>query len=163
MNKVLLVGRLTRDPELRTTPGGMAVTRFTIAVSQNFTNKNGERGADFINCSAWGRQADNISKYCRKGTLVSAEGRIRTGSYDAQDGTKRYTTEVVCDTVNFLSSKSASGDGNLSNYNTNTDFSNNSMVNDMPMDLPMETADLTEDPFKSFGEEITLSSDDLPF
>ena len=155
MNKVLLVGRLTRDPELRTTPSGMAVTRFTIAVSQNYTNKNGERGADFINCSAWGRQADNISKYCRKGTLVSAEGRIRTSSYDAQDGTKRYTTEVVCDTVNFLSSKNQSNDGNIKE-----DYA--SQVNDT-MNSPMETADLTEDPFKSFGEEITLSSDDLPF
>lgn len=156
MNKVLLVGRLTRDPELRTTPGGMAVTRFTIAVSQNFTNKNGERGADFINCSAWGRQADNISKYCRKGTLVSAEGRIRTGSYDAQDGTKRYTTEVVCDTVNFLSTKSGTSNDNMARVE-------NSFQDDMISSMPMETADLTEDPFKSFGEEITLSSDDLPF
>ena len=155
MNKVLLVGRLTRDPELRTTPSGMAVTRFTIAVSQNFTNRNGERGTDFINCSAWGRQADNISKYCRKGTLVSAEGRIRTSSYDAQDGTKRYTTEVVCDTVNFLSSRSASSDSA-----PRDDF-----ASDMPdmSTVAMETTDLTEDPFKSFGEEITLSSDDLPF
>ena len=159
MNKVLLVGRLTRDPELRTTPGGMAVTRFTIAVSQNFTNRNGERGADFINCSAWGRQADNISKYCSKGTLVSAEGRIRTSSYDAQDGTRRYTTEVVCDTVNFLSSKGASSEGAQRN-----DYMPQSNNNDMmDMVMPMETADLTEDPFKSFGEEITLSSDDLPF
>lgn len=159
MNKVLLVGRLTRDPELRTTPGGMAVTRFTIAVSQNFTNKNGERGADFINCSAWGRQADNISKYCRKGTLVSAEGRIRTSSYDAQDGTKRYTTEVVCDTVNFLSPKSANAEGTSRN-----DFiPQEDIMNSMSNNMPLETADLTEDPFKSFGEEITLSSDDLPF
>lgn len=158
MNKVLLVGRLTRDPELRTTPGGMAVTRFTIAVSQNFTNKNGERGADFINCSAWGRQADNISKYCSKGTLVSAEGRIRTSSYDAQDGTKRYTTEVVCDTVNFLSSKGSNSNGSDSASRNDYMSQNNDMV-----DMPMETADLTEDPFKSFGEEITLSSDDLPF
>lgn len=157
MNKVLLVGRLTRDPELRTTPGGMAVTRFSIAVSQNFTNKNGERGADFINCSAWGRQADNIAKYCRKGTLVSAEGRIRTSSYDAQDGSKRYTTEVVCDTVNFLSSKGSTGNSESTNSfaTQDDDIMNSSM--------PMETADLTEDPFKSFGEEITLSSDDLPF
>ena len=155
MNKVLLVGRLTRDPELRTTPSGMAVTRFTIAVSQNFTNKNGERGADFINCSAWGRQADNISKYCRKGSLVSAEGRIRTSSYDAQDGTKRYTTEVVCDTVNFLSSKGLSTDSN----GRDEFVPEASDIQNMPMD----TADLTEDPFKSFGEEITLSSDDLPF
>lgn len=159
MNKVLLVGRLTRDPELRTTPGGMAVTRFTIAVSQNFTNKNGERGADFINCSAWGRQADNISKYCRKGTLVSAEGRIRTSSYDGQDGTRRYNTEVVCETVNFLSSKSVGSDST-----PRTDFiPQDDMFNSAPSNMPMETADLTEDPFKSFGEEITLSSDDLPF
>ena len=156
MNKVLLVGRLTRDPELRTTPSGMAVTRFTIAVSQTFTNRNGERGADFINCSAWGRQADNISKYCRKGTLVSAEGRIRTSSYDAQDGSKRYTTEVVCDTVNFLSSKGSNGDTSQRNDNA---FQDDMMMGNMPI----ETADLTEDPFKSFGEEITLSSDDLPF
>ena len=167
MNKVMLVGRLTRDPELRTTPGGMAVTRFTIAVSQNFTNKNGERGADFISCSAWGRQADNISKYCHKGTLVSAEGRIRTGSYTAQDGTKRYTTEVVCETVNFLSSKGATNEGGNPEYPQN-DYSQNSYANNEPIsnmgnDMPMETADLTEDPFKSFGEEITLSSDDLPF
>ena len=153
MNKVLLVGRLTRDPELRTTPGGMAVTRFTIAVSEAFTNRNGERETNFINCSAFGRQADNISKYCHKGSMVSAEGRIRTGSYDAQDGTKRYTTEVVCDRVNFLSSKS--NDGSIATGN------NDYVVADsMP---EMETADLTEDPFKSFGEEITLSSDDLPF
>lgn len=158
MNKVLLVGRLTRDPELRTTPSGMAVTRFTIAVSHTYTDKNGERGADFINCSAWGRQADNISKYCRKGTLVSAEGRIRTGSYDAQDGTKRYTTEVVCETVNFLSSRS--GDGQT----TERSFEPSFPQEEAPMpSMDMETADLTEDPFKSFGEEITLSSDDLPF
>ena len=163
MNKVLLVGRLTRDPELRTTPSGMAVTRFTIAVSQNFTNKNGERGADFINCSAWGRQADNISKYCHKGSLVSAEGRIRTSSYDAQDGSKRYTTEVVCETVNFLSSKASNDSGN-NDYQSQSNYSqNNDISNDIP-DMPeMETADLSEDPFKSFGEEITLTSDDLPF
>ncbi len=163
MNKVLLVGRLTRDPELRTTPSGMAVTRFTIAVSQNFTNKNGERGADFINCSAWGRQADNISKYCHKGSLVSAEGRIRTSSYDAQDGSKRYTTEVVCESVNFLSSKASSDSGN-NDYQSQSNYSqNNEISNDIP-DMPdMETADLSEDPFKSFGEEITLTSDDLPF
>lgn len=153
MNKVLLVGRLTRDPELRTTPSGMAVARFTLAVSQNFTNKNGERGADFINCSAWGRQAGNISKYCQKGSLVSAEGRIRTGSYDAQDGTKRYTTEVVCDAVNFLSTRNGGTSSSRDEFMPEADM----------MNMPMETADLTEDPFKSFGEEITLSSDDLPF
>ena len=165
MNKAILVGRLTRDPELRTTPGGMAVTRFTIAVSEPFTNRNGERETNFISCSAFGRQADNISKYCRKGSLVSAEGRIRTGSYDAQDGTKRYTTEVVCDRVNFLSSKSESS-STPEEYNTSMP-SNMEMANSMPipdsMNNSMDSVDLSEDPFKSFGEEITLSSDDLPF
>lgn len=154
MNKVLLVGRLTRDPELRTTTTGMAVVRFTLAVNQNFTNKNGERGADFISCSAWGRQAGNIAKYCTKGTMVSAEGRIRTSSYDAQDGSKRYTTEVVCDQVNFLSPKGSTTASSSNDYPE---------VNNDLASMTMETADLTEDPFKSFGEEITLSSDDLPF
>ena len=156
MNKALLVGRLTRDPELRTTPGGLAVTRFTVAISEPFTNKNGERETNFISCSAFGRQADNISKYCHKGTLVSCEGRIRTGSYDAQDGTKRYTTEVVCDRVNFLTPK---GDGNSDFVPQDNEGANPS--NEAP--FTPETADLSEYPFKSFGDEITLSSDDLPF
>ena len=154
MNKVLLVGRLTKDPELRTTPGGLSVTRFTIAVTEPFTNKNGERETNFISCSAFGRQADNISKFCHKGIMVSAEGRIRTGSYDAQDGTKRYTTEVVCDRVNFLTPKG--------NSESEVNAGGNEFDNEMPS-MPIETADLSEDPFKSFGEEITLSSDDLPF
>ena len=163
MNKALLVGRLTRDPELRTTPGGMAVTRFTIAVSKPFVDKNGERGADFINCCSFGRQADNISKYCKKGSLVSAEGRISTSSYDAQDGTKRYVTEVVCDNVTFLTPKSANTGDNSS---TNSSYATpNYPQEEMPVSnsMEMETADLSEDPFKSFGEEITLTSDDLPF
>ena len=105
MNKVLLVGRLTRDPEMRTTGTGMVVTKFSVAVNHNFTDRNGERGVDYINCSAFNRQAENIAKYCKKGSLVSVEGSIRTGSYDAPDGTKKYTTDVACNQVNFLSTK----------------------------------------------------------
>lgn len=156
MNRVELVGRLTKDPEMRTTTSGTAVTRFTLAVSRNFVNKNGEKEADFINCSAWGRQAANVAKYCHKGSLVSAEGRIRTSSYDAQDGTKRYVTEVVCDFVNFLTPKSGSDvvvTDNVENENPDNTVNEGNA----------ETADLTDDPFKNFGEEITLSSDDLPF
>lgn len=159
MNKVLLVGRLTRDPELRTTQSGMAVARFTVAVNQNYTNRNGERGTDFINCVVWERQASNVSKYCHKGTLVSVEGRITSRSYDAQDGSKRYVTEVVCENVNFLSPKSnenGASYGNNESYNPPSNYPDNE-----PMG--MDTTDLTDDPFKSFGEEITLSSDDLPF
>ena len=154
MNKVLLVGRLTRDPEMRTTGTGMVVTRFSVAVNHNFTDRNGERGVDYINCSAFNRQAENIAKYCKKGSLVSVEGSIRTGSYDAPDGTKKYTTDVACNQVNFLSTKN--------------DNSNNFEVNSMSIDnnyqeTEIPSTNLEEDPFKSFGEEITLSSDDLPF
>ncbi len=154
MNKVLLVGRLTRDPEMRTTSTGMVVTRFSVAVNHNFTDRNGERGVDYINCSAFNRQAENIAKYCKKGSLVSVEGSIRTGSYDAPDGTKRYTTDVACSQVNFLSSKN----DNSTNYDANPmPIENNYQEPEIP------SANLEEDPFKSFGEEITLSSDDLPF
>lgn len=154
MNKVLLVGRLTRDPEMRTTGTGMVVTKFSVAVNHNFTDRNGERGVDYINCSAFNRQAENIAKYCKKGSLVSVEGSIRTGSYDAPDGTKKYTTDVACNQVNFLSTKN--------------DNSNNFEVNSMSIDnnyqeTEIPSTNLEEDPFKSFGEEITLSSDDLPF
>ena len=154
MNKVLLVGRLTRDPEMRTTGTGMVVTKFSVAVNHNFTDRNGERGVDYINCSAFNRQAENIAKYCKKGSLVSVEGSIRTGSYDAPDGTKKYTTDVACNQVNFLSTKN--------------DYSNNFEANPMPIDNNYQepeipSTNLEEDPFKSFGEEITLSSDDLPF
>ncbi len=158
MNKVLLVGRLTKDPELRTTQSGIAVARFTIAVNQNFTNRNGERGTDFINCVVWERQASNIAKYCHKGSLISAEGRISNRSYDAQDGTKRYVTEVVCENVNFLGSKSSNDEAGRNDYQPQ----NNYQPNDVN-DNNMEMADLSEDPFKSFSEEITLTNDDLPF
>ena len=161
MNKVLLVGRLTKDPELRTTQSGIAVARFTLAVNQNFTNRNGERGTDFINCVVWERQASNIAKYCHKGSLISAEGRITNRSYDAQDGTKRYVTEVVCENVNFLSSKNASEE-NRNDYQPQSNYEP-SDTSDMGNNSSMEMADLTEDPFKSFSEEITLTNDDLPF
>ena len=168
MNKALVVGRLTRDPELRTTQDGLAIVRFSVAVSEPM-NRDGERETNYINCTSFGRQAENISKYCRKGSMVSVEGRIRTRSYDAQDGTKRYVTEVYCDRVNFLSSKSETtgqASTNPSNYSSNS-YNNTSMPSDMELakgaEAPMNSVDLSEDPFKSFGEEITLSSDDLPF
>lgn len=151
MNKVILIGNLTKDPEMRTTSSGIAVTRFTVAVSRTYQTENGERETDFINCVAWRRQAENIAKYCRKGTKVAVEGRIQTGSYDAQDGSKRYTTDIVCDNCTFLSSKSDNLVSN-SDYQEPTDN-----VSEMP------TSDISEDPFKDFGEEISLSDDDLPF
>lgn len=151
MNKVILIGRLARDPEMRTTTSGTSVTRFTLAVTRPFQDQNGERGADFINCVAWRRQAENIAKYCVKGSQVAVEGRIQTGSYDAQDGTKRYTTDIICDNCTFLGSKNSDG---LMNSSSNA-------YNEPSSSMP--TSDISEDPFKDFGEEIALSDDDLPF
>ena len=152
MNKAILVGRLTKDPEMRTTSSGVAVTSFTVAVNRPYQDQSGERQTDFINCVIWRKQAENVAKYCTKGSLVAVEGRIQTRSYDHQDGSKRYVTEVVCDNVTFLSSKNSNAGESMS-------FSNN--TNSAPDDIV--TTDVSEDPFKDFGEEIALSEDDLPF
>lgn len=165
MNRTFLVGRITADPELKTTPNGIATTRITVAVNR-MPNANGERIADFINVVVWRRQAENVAKYCSKGSLVGVEGRIQSRSYDAQDGTKRYVTEVVADNVTFLGSKNG---GNAVSY------ADEPMMESVPVSQPVEdvpfptgedvpVADVSEeDPFKDFGSEVVLSDDDLPF
>ena len=105
INRVVLVGRMTRDPELRRTSSGAAVTSFSLAINRNFSSANGERQTDFINCVVWNKAAENVERYCSKGSLVGAEGRIQSRQYDAQDGTKRTVVEVVCDSVQFLETK----------------------------------------------------------
>ncbi len=110
MNKVFLIGNLTRDPELATTNSGVSVCKFALAVSRNFSNAEGERETDFLNIIVWRGQAENCHKYLKKGSKCAVSGQIQTRSYDAQDGTKRYITEIVADTVEFLNSKS-SGEG----------------------------------------------------
>ena len=95
MNKVILIGRLTRDPELRTTAGNLSVATFSLAVSRPYSPQNGgDSGADFINCVVWRRQAENLARYCHKGSQIAVEGRIQSRNYTAQDGSKRYVTEV---------------------------------------------------------------------
>ena len=111
MNKVILVGNLTRDPELITTNNGISLCRFSLAVQRRFASQDGEREADFINIVVWRAQADNCYKYLKKGSKCGVVGSLQTRSYDATDGTKRYSTEVVAEEVEFLSTKgSASGD-----------------------------------------------------
>lgn len=149
MNKVILIGRLSQDPEMRTTPNGVATTTFNIAVSRNFTNQNGERETDFFRCVAWRKQAENIARYCHKGTQVAVEGRLQTNNYEAQDGTRRYSTDIVCDNVSFLGSR-----GDSTNQNSSAP---QNMENDV------EVNESSEDPFKDFGDEVTLTDDDLPF
>lgn len=110
MNKVFLIGNLTRDPELASTNSGVSVCRFSLAVSRNFSNAEGERETDFLNIIVWRNQADNCHKYLKKGSKCAVSGQIQTRTYDAQDGTKRYVTEIVADNVEFLNTK-ANGDG----------------------------------------------------
>ena len=107
MNKVILIGNLTKDPELATTNNGINYCRFTLAVKRKFANENAERDTDFINIVAWRAQAENCSKYLKKGRKAGVVGSLQTRSYDAQDGSKRYVTEVVAEEVEFLSTKVA--------------------------------------------------------
>ena len=115
MNIVVLVGRLTKDPELITTNNGISVCRFSIAVQRKFANEDGEREADFINIVAWRGLADTCGKYLKKGTRVGIEGSIQTRSYDAQDGSRRYATEVVADEVEFLTTKAENRQSEIDN------------------------------------------------
>ncbi len=155
MNKVFLIGRLTRDPELRYTSSNIATATFSIAVDRNFTNQSGEREADFINIVVWRKQAENVKNYLTKGSQVAIDGRIQTRSYDGQDGQKRYVTEVVADNVQFLGSK-AGNNGSQQAFNDNAtpyDFS-----------APAQpTTDVSNDPFADFGSSIEISDDELPF
>lgn len=151
MNRVELVGRITRDPELRYTSSNIASVRFTLAVNRNFTNQNGEREADFINCVAWRNQAENIKKYVSKGSLVSVEGRIQTGSYE-KDGQRVYTTDVVADNVQFLESKGQRAQEEV----TPADFANND-------NSSSQTTDTSEEVFADFGDSIEISDDDIAF
>ena len=163
MNNVSLVGRLTKDPELRTISTGNATCSFTVAVNRQFTNANGERETDFINCVIWGKQAENLVKYCTKGSLVGVIGRIQTRNYDGQDGKKVYVTEVVANSISFLGSKNSGAETNsFVPYSNGVEPS----FDDVPktnVSASIETTDLTEDPFKDFGSEVVLSDDDLPF
>ena len=104
MNNVFLVGRLTRDPELKVTQSNTPVVNFTLAVNRNFTNQAGEREADFINCVVWNRQAENLAKFMRQGSMIGVEGRIQTRRYEAEEG-MRYVTEVVANNITYLDSK----------------------------------------------------------
>ncbi len=105
LNKVILMGRFTRDPELRSTPQGISTCAFSIAVDRNFVRPGEERKADFINCVAWRQTAEFISKYFRKGSMVALEGSIQTRSWDDNEGKKRYATEVIVSQVYFAESK----------------------------------------------------------
>ena len=137
INNVTLVGRLTRDPELRYTTSNVAVATFNMAVNRNFKGANGEREADFINCMIWRKPAELLSEWCKKGNLVGITGRIQTRSYDNQQGQRVYVTEVVAESFQLLEKRDKTAD-------------HSSMENQMP---------------PSFGasDPMDISDDDLPF
>ena len=108
-NSTTLVGRLTRNPELKYTPSNQAVATFTLAVNRNFKNQNGEREADFINCVIWRQQAENLANWAKKGALIGITGRIQTRSYENQQGQRVYVTEVVAEQFQLLESQKESG------------------------------------------------------
>lgn len=116
LNKVVLIGRLTKDPDLRYTQSGIAVARFTLAVDRGFKNQDGEREADFIPITVWRGAAESCAKHLAKGRLVAVVGRIQTGSYD-KDGQRHYTTDVVADEVRFLEFKKEQEDTNIPGFN----------------------------------------------
>lgn len=153
MNRTILIGRLTKDPELRTTSTGRNVCQFTVAVNRNFTNANGEREADFINCVVWDKQAENLSKYQRKGNQIAIEGRIQTRNYDDKDGKRVYVTEVLVNNISFLDSKSSS--------NSSNSFTN--LPEPPKVEDNTNTVSVDKDPFEAFGDSIEISDNDLPF
>ncbi len=181
INRVVLVGRLTKDPELRYTPSGVAVAHFTVAVNRTFSNQQGEKQADFINCVVWRKQAENTANFLRKGSLAGIEGRIQTGSYEGQDGKRVYTTEVVADSVQFLEPRSATGDrpqqgqqfGGQSSFGGSQSFGApqqgnyqqpSYQQNQSPSQQNYTRVD--EDPFapvSNGGGKVDVTEDDLPF
>ncbi|MDU6295555.1 single-stranded DNA-binding protein [Clostridium celatum] len=140
MNKVVIIGRLTKDPELKYTPGnGTAVTTLTLAVD-NYNSKSGEKGVDFIPVVIWGKQAENTAQYMVKGNQIAISGRISTRSYDAKDGSKRYVTEVVADMFNGVQFLSKSNGANSTSNNTENDvFNGMNFADDM---TPVDDGDM---------------------
>lgn len=155
INNLTLVGRLTKDPELKYTGNGTAVATFTLAVNRNFTNQSGEREADFINCVIWRKPAETLANYAKKGVLIGVTGRIQTRSYDNQQGKKVYVTEVIADNFQLLESKKAD-----SSQNTQVSGVSNSQTNNYTRSQPNRNND-ESDPFGN--SSIDISDDSLPF
>lgn len=147
INRVVLVGRLTKDPEFRTTQSGVDVSTFTLAVNRNFKSKNGEQQADFINCVVFRKQAENVNNYLNKGSLAAIDGRLQSRSYENKEGQRVFVTEVVCDSVQFLEPKNAQA--------SNNNQSNNQVQR-------REKALQSDNPFNN-SNNFDMDTDDLPF
>lgn len=157
INRVVLVGRITRDIELRKTPNGASVVSFTIACNRR-SKQEGQPDADFINCVAWNRVADLMAQYLNKGALIGVEGRIQTRSYDDKDGKRVYVTEVVAESVQFLESKNA-------NQGQQQSYQSQSYSQPASSHTSGYTQDANNSSFDNefAGDTLDIASDDLPF
>ena len=169
INRVVLVGRLTRDIDLRKTPNGASVVQFTIACNRR-VKQQGQPDADFISCVAWNRVADLMAQYLHKGALIGVEGRIQTRSYDDRDGKRVYVTEVVADSVQFLESRGASQqqtnayapqNNSYGNSNYGQSYGNNYNAQPMCGYMQDERASSFDNDFAA--DTLDIASDDLPF
>lgn len=170
INNVVLVGRLTKDPDLRYTSSGQAVAQFTLAVNRNFTSKSGERETDFINCVIWRKPAETLANYMRKGSLVGVTGRIQTRNYENQQGQRVYVTEVVCDNFQMLEPRSTSENRQQntqwSSDSTNQNFGNNNSTSGFQSPTGGNDSLSFERNINNFSNDnntISISDDDLPF
>ena len=191
MNKVILIGRLTRDPELKTTNTNLPYVQFTIAVDRNYQNKNGERQADFINCIAWRATADLIGRYIHKGNLIGVEGQIQTNSYDDPNtGMRRTSTNVLVENIQFLEKKQDNVNQNVNpfadmvtpqsynnqgfnnnqqrnynnnNYNNNYNNGYNNNYQNNCYNQQPKPEQKQENPFDNISNQFDISNDDLPF
>ncbi len=156
LNRVILMGRIVRDLELRSSQSGMSVLRFTMAVDRNYVKQGEERQSDFISCVAFGQQAEFINRYFGKGRMIAIEGNIRTGSYE-KDGVRHYTTEVYVDSVSFTGER-ATGD---SSYSSNNTFKREAPTQQAPAYKEPASQPISVGSFDDFEE--LLSDDGVPF
>jgi single-strand DNA-binding protein len=163
INSVVLVGRLTKDPELKYTPSGVAVASFTLAVNRNFTNQAGEKEADFINCVVWRRPAENVANFLKKGSMAGVTGRIQTRNFEGQDGRRIFITEVVCESVQFLDQRTSNdGESDQGNQRGNQRTNNNQGDQNGP-GRNQSTNNNWYQQDSHGGQPIDISDDDLPF
>lgn len=168
INRVVLTGRLTKDPEFRVTTSGVSVATFTLAVNRMFTNDQGEKQADFINCVTFRKQAENVNNFLSKGSLVGVDGRLQSRSYDNQQGQRVYVTEVICDSVQFLEPKNSQNQQNNSVQQANHTQTNNNNQNNQNVNRGQNNANngysqQHENPFANSTGPIDVSDDSLPF
>lgn len=163
INNVVLVGRLTKDPDLRYTANGTGVAAFTLAVNRNFTNQSGNREADFINCVIWRKSAETLANYARKGTLLGVTGRIQTRNYENQQGQRVYVTEVIAENFQLLESRSANEQRQEQSSNDSSYQSGGNDYNQPSQSSKNTKPDFNRDSDPFSGSSIDIGDDDLPF